>query len=70
MMLIAPDSNVTFEVASVKPAVPLVSGVMGGLGGMGGMRGGPGTGDPGRITIPRATPSDLLCRACGPPCNP
>ena len=53
----AADSNVTFEVASVKPAGPLVSGETGG------MRGGPGTDDPARITIPRATLSDLLTRA-------
>ena len=51
------DSNVTFEAASVKPAGPLVSGQAGG------MRGGPGTDDSGRITIPRATLSDLLTRA-------
>jgi uncharacterized protein (TIGR03435 family) len=53
----AGDSNVTFEAASVKPAGPFVPGEMGG------MRGGPGTGDPGRITIPRATLSELLARA-------
>jgi uncharacterized protein (TIGR03435 family) len=53
----AADSNVAFEAASVKPAGPFVPGEMGG------MRGGPGTGDPGRITIPRATLSDLLARA-------
>lgn len=53
----AADSNVTFDAASVKPAGPFVPGEMGG------MRGGPGTGDPGRITIPRATLSDLLARA-------
>ena len=53
----AADSNFTFEAASVKPAGPFVPGEMGG------MRGGPGTGDPGRITIPRATLSDLLARA-------
>ena len=51
------DSNVTFDAASVKPAGPLVPGATGG------MRGGPGTGDPGRITIPRATMSDLLAQA-------
>jgi len=51
------DSNVTFEAASVKPAGPFVPGEMGG------MRGGPGTGDPGRIAISRATLSDLLTRA-------
>jgi len=51
------DSNVTFEAASVKPAGPLVSGSTGG------MRGGPGTGDPGRITFPRASLSDLLAQA-------
>jgi uncharacterized protein (TIGR03435 family) len=53
----AADSNVTFEAASVKPAGPSVRGEMGS------MRGGPGTGDPGRITISRATLSDLLARA-------
>jgi len=53
----AGDSNITFEAASVKPAGPFVPGEMGG------MRGGPGTGDPGRITIPRATLSELLARA-------
>jgi uncharacterized protein (TIGR03435 family) len=53
----AADSNVTFEAASVKPAGPFVPGEMGG------MRGGPGTGDPGRITIPRATLANLLTRA-------
>ena len=53
----AADSNVAFEAASVKPAGPFVPGEMRG------MRGGPGTGDPGRITIARATLSDLLARA-------
>jgi len=53
----AADSKLTFEAASVKPAGPFVPGEMGG------MRGGPGTGDPGRITIARATLSDLLARA-------
>src|ERR1019366_4082456 len=53
----AADSNVAFEAASVKPAGPFVPGEMGGI------RGGPGTDDPGRITAPRATLSDLLARA-------
>ena len=53
----AADSDVAFEAASVKPAGPSVRGEMGG------MRGGPGTGDPGRITIARATLTDLLARA-------
>ncbi|MGA9628164.1 MAG: TIGR03435 family protein [Bryobacteraceae bacterium] len=53
----AADSKLTFEAASVKPAGPFVPGEMGG------MRGGPGTGDPGRITIARATLTNLLTRA-------
>ncbi len=46
-----------FEVASVKPAGPFVPGSGGG------MRGGPGTSDPGRVTFPRATLSDLIGQA-------
>ena len=53
----AADSKLTFEAASVKPAGPFVPGEMGG------MRGGPGTGNPGRITIARATLTNLLTRA-------
>jgi len=53
----AADSKLMFEVASVKPAGPLVPGAGGG------MRGGPGTADPGRVTFPRATLTDLLAVA-------
>ena len=53
----AADSNVTFEAASVKPAGPFVAG------NSGGSRGGPGTSDPGRIAIARATLTQLLARA-------
>jgi uncharacterized protein (TIGR03435 family) len=52
------DSSVAFEAASVKPAGPAVSGEV-----SGGMHGGPGTSDPGRISIHRGTLSDLLARA-------
>ena|GEM_PF-266519 len=51
------NPTVGFEAASVKPAGPLLSAELSG------MHGGPGTDDPGRITIPRATLSDLLARA-------
>jgi len=51
------DPAAQFDAASVKPAGPPVAGDTGG------MRGGPGTGDPGRITIPRATLSRILARA-------
>ena len=54
----AGDSKVTFEAASVKPAGPAVPGEV-----SGGMHGGPGTTDPGRITIHRGTLSELLARA-------
>ena len=51
----------TFEVASVKPAGPYVGGPTGG------MVGGPGTGDPGRVTFPRASLVSLLAEAYGVP---
>lgn len=54
----AGDSSLAFEAASVKPAGPAVSGEV-----SGGMHGGPGTSDPGRITIHRGTLSELLARA-------
>ena len=54
----AGDSTVAFEVASVKPAGPAVSNEVSGA-----MRGGPGTSDPGRISIHRGSLSDLLARA-------
>jgi uncharacterized protein (TIGR03435 family) len=54
----ASSSNIAFEAASVKPAGPPVPHEVGGA-----MHGGPGTSDPGRITIHRATLSDLLARA-------
>jgi uncharacterized protein (TIGR03435 family) len=50
------DSRITFEVASVKPAGPFIPGPQG-------MHGGPGTDDPGRVTIPRATLAGLLTQA-------
>jgi uncharacterized protein (TIGR03435 family) len=54
----ASTSNIAFEAASVKPAGPAVGNEVSGA-----MHGGPGTSDPGRITIHRATLSDLLARA-------
>jgi len=50
----------SFEVASVKPAGPYVDGSP-----TGGMVGGPGTGDPGRVSFPRASLSYLLAEAYG-----
>jgi uncharacterized protein (TIGR03435 family) len=54
------QTNLAFEAASVKPAGPPVSNEVNGA-----MHGGPGTTDPGRISIHRATLSDLLARAYG-----
>jgi len=50
----------TFEVASVKPAAPQTPGRM-----MVGMRGGPGTPDPGQVTLTNVTQKMLLARAYG-----
>jgi uncharacterized protein (TIGR03435 family) len=52
-----PASNLTFEVASVKPAGPFVPGSNNR------MRGGPGSDDPGRITYPRIPLVALIARA-------
>lgn len=53
-----PDSQVAFEVATVKPSAPA------GLGPMRiGSRGGPGTPDPGRITCDRCSLSMLVSTA-------
>lgn len=54
------QTNLAFEAASVKPAGPPVSNEVNGA-----MHGGPGTTDPGRITVYRGTLSDLLVRAYG-----
>ncbi len=54
----AGDSKVAFEAASVKPAGPAAGNEVSGA-----MRGGPGTSDPGRITVRRGTLSELLARA-------
>lgn len=51
------DSNITFEVASVKPAGPFIPGPGNGA------RGGCRTDDPGRFTCSRATLTDLLTQA-------
>lgn len=52
--------QLTFEVASVKPAEPQTPGRM-----MVGMRGGPGTPDPGQATFSNVTQRVLLARAYG-----
>lgn len=54
-----PD-QLTFEVASVKPAAPPTDGRM-----MVGMRGGPGTPDPGQVTFSNVTQRLLLSTAYG-----
>jgi uncharacterized protein (TIGR03435 family) len=50
----------TFEVASVKPAAPIIGNRI-----MVGMRGGPGTPDPGQITYNNVTVKDVLMNAYG-----
>lgn len=56
-----PDSELTFEVASVKPAPP----GSGGRGGGVGIRGGPGTADPGQITYTHILLKKILMDAYG-----
>ena len=50
------QSNLTFEVASVKPAAPQANGSVG-------MRGGPGSRDPGRIAYTNVTLKNVLVNA-------
>lgn len=52
--------NLTFEVASVKPAAPPTPGMV-----TIGMRGGPGTSDPGQVTFTNVTQRLLLAKAYG-----
>jgi len=54
------ENSPTFEVASVKPAAPIVGNRI-----MVGMRGGPGTPDPGQITYNNVTLKDVLTNAYG-----
>src|SRR5258706_15278617 len=53
-----PDSALTFEVASIKPAAPPEMGMM-----RVGSRGGPGTGDPTRFTASNFSLSNLITTA-------
>jgi len=54
------ENSPTFEVASVKPAAPIVGNRI-----MVGMRGGPGTPDPGQITYNNVTVKGVLTNAYG-----
>src|SRR5271157_3691397 len=54
------ENSPTFEVASVKPAAPIVGNRI-----MVGMRGGPGTPDPGQITYNNVTLKNVLTNAYG-----
>jgi uncharacterized protein (TIGR03435 family) len=54
------ENSTTFEVASVKPAAPIIGNRI-----MVGMRGGPGTPDPGQITYNNVTVKDVLMNAYG-----
>jgi uncharacterized protein (TIGR03435 family) len=53
-----PEALPSFEVASVKPAAPMIAGRM-----MIGMRGGPGTPDPGQITYTNVSIKNVLTNA-------
>lgn len=55
-----PDDQLTFEVASIKPAAPMVPGKM-----MMGSRGGPGSADPGHLTYTNLSLKNLLVNAYG-----
>ena len=54
------DEQLTFEVASIKPAEPMVPGKM-----MMGSRGGPGSADPGHLTYSNLSLKNLLVNAYG-----
>jgi len=54
------DENLTFEVASIKPAAPMQPGRM-----MMGSRGGPGTADPGHLTYNNLSLKNMLVNAFG-----
>jgi uncharacterized protein (TIGR03435 family) len=56
----APDNSLTFEVASVKPHPPAAGGPAGSS-----FNGGPGTSDPGRITVINRMLSTLIIEAYG-----
>lgn len=53
-----PDRSLTFDVASIKPAAPQQPGRM-----MMGMRGGPGTADPGQVTLSNMPLSRIIMNA-------
>ncbi len=56
----SPDDQLTFEVASIKPAAPMQPGRM-----MIGSRGGPGSADPGHLTYNNLSLKNLLVNAFG-----
>jgi len=57
----APDKNLTFDAASIKPAAPITMNGRSMI--FGGGRGGPGSSDPGRIQYPMVTLKNLLMQA-------